>query len=221
MRGPMTPIEHRPYGLFTPVHNEEGNVKSLVKSVISQRIRPLVWLVVDDFSTDSTWTQLEDMSKTVPSLSVVKPPMKRGNFNLHLAEVYDYGIREVGNRLNRLGITRPYIGSLDADVVLDPTCIGRLKAILDNNERAGVVAPSVGHIRQRGKSREQRGPFPFWIPGELSNAVRLYKSECLEAAGWIPHVPAHDARVLQRIRESGWQAARIPETLAWLTRRTG
>src|SRR5260370_42507076 len=42
------------YVLITPARNEAGYIEGTVKSVISQTVRPVKWVIVSDGSTDGT-----------------------------------------------------------------------------------------------------------------------------------------------------------------------
>src|SRR6266699_6154538 len=42
------------YVLITPARNEAGYIEGTVKSVISQIVRPVKWVIVSDGSTDGT-----------------------------------------------------------------------------------------------------------------------------------------------------------------------
>src|SRR2546426_1031255 len=42
------------YVLITPARNEEAHIERTIKSVVSQTLRPLKWVIVSDGSTDRT-----------------------------------------------------------------------------------------------------------------------------------------------------------------------
>ena len=51
------------YILVTAAKNEGKNLPELIQSVAEQTIKPLLWVIVDDASTDNTPQILEDASK--------------------------------------------------------------------------------------------------------------------------------------------------------------
>ncbi|MCK4736138.1 MAG: glycosyltransferase, partial [Methanophagales archaeon] len=47
-------MNSRRYIVVTPCRNEEKNIPNLVQSITAQTIRPALWVIVDDGSTDKT-----------------------------------------------------------------------------------------------------------------------------------------------------------------------
>ena len=45
---------HEGYIIITPAKDEEENLPNLISSIVKQSIQPLLWLIVDDGSVDST-----------------------------------------------------------------------------------------------------------------------------------------------------------------------
>ena len=43
------------YVVVTPAFNEEKNIKATIHSMISQTLKPQLWVIVDDGSSDKTW----------------------------------------------------------------------------------------------------------------------------------------------------------------------
>src|SRR5690349_13175563 len=65
-------MQPAPYIVITPVRNEEQYLQSTIDSMVSQSVRPLRWVVVDDGSTDSTGEIALAAAKVEPWISVLK-----------------------------------------------------------------------------------------------------------------------------------------------------
>ena len=50
------------YILVTPCKNEEESLPELARSVVNQAIKPKMWVIVDDGSTDRTPEILRDLA---------------------------------------------------------------------------------------------------------------------------------------------------------------
>ena len=57
------------YIIISPVRNEEKAIELTIKSVISQIIKPILWVIVDDGSTDNT---ISIISKYLPIYTWIK-----------------------------------------------------------------------------------------------------------------------------------------------------
>ena len=51
------------YILITPVKNEEENLPNLIQSVVEQTIKPVLWVIVDDGSTDRSPEIIKEAQK--------------------------------------------------------------------------------------------------------------------------------------------------------------
>ena len=61
-RASETSIEALPtYVLITPARNEAQFIELTIRSVVSQTVKPLKWVIVSDGSTDGTETYLEGL----------------------------------------------------------------------------------------------------------------------------------------------------------------
>ena len=56
---------NRRYIVVTPCRNEEKNLSNLVQSMTAQTIRPALWVIVDDGSTDKTGKIIDEVEKKI------------------------------------------------------------------------------------------------------------------------------------------------------------
>src|ERR1700759_1977757 len=62
----------RRYLLISPCRNEARYLRRTLDSVAAQSVQPAAWVVVDDGSTDETASILEEYSRNLPYLHVMR-----------------------------------------------------------------------------------------------------------------------------------------------------
>src|ERR1700746_3796204 len=70
-------IDHIPYVLITPAHNEEDFIEKTIVSVIHQTVLPVKWVIVNDGSTDSTGAIAERYAVQHDWIEVVNRPVRK------------------------------------------------------------------------------------------------------------------------------------------------
>lgn len=70
-------MNSRRYIVVTPCRNEEKNIPNLVQSITAQTIRPVLWVIVDDGSTDRTSEIVK--IRDITNLHVTKDIRNEGN----------------------------------------------------------------------------------------------------------------------------------------------
>ena len=69
------------YIIISPVRNEEKNIEKTIQSVLSQTIKPIQWIIVDDGSSDKSSDIVEKYLKHTDWISLLKLP-DRGYYDL-------------------------------------------------------------------------------------------------------------------------------------------
>ena len=59
------------YVIITPVRNEEKYIETTIKSIISQTIKPLEWVIVNDGSTDNTGKIIDSFARQLGWISTL------------------------------------------------------------------------------------------------------------------------------------------------------
>ena len=82
------------YVLVTPIKNEEANLPGLIDSIENQDLKPILWVIVDDSSDDSSPNILEAASKKNSYIQVVTLTAKsKYDIGEHYAEVCSIGFK--------------------------------------------------------------------------------------------------------------------------------
>ena len=112
----------RKYIIVTACKNEGKNLPNLIKSVTSQSIKPALWVIVDNGSTDDTPQILEEAKAKYGWIKSIRlDSTGKRDLGLHLASVIKTGFDFAIEYCERNGIEYNYLCILDADLILEPT----------------------------------------------------------------------------------------------------
>lgn len=201
------------YVLITAAHNEEARIANVIMSVVDQTARPLKWIIVSDASTDKTD---EIVRMYVAKYSFIEL------YRLEAGHHYSFAaqanaLRAGYDRLRDLPFE--FVGTLDADITLDPHYYERLLSALEQDPKLGLTG---GFIYERDKTGEfaNRGGNRPW---SVAGGTQFFRRECYEAIGGILPLRygGHDwcAEVSARMR--GWEVRAIPDLKVYHHRPTG
>ena len=103
------------YVAVTPVRNEEKYLPQTIQSFVTQTCAPIVWIIVDDGSTDATGSIADAAAAHYPWIEVVHRP-DRGfrRPGAGVMEAFCDGLARLGSR------AWDFLAKLDADLVFRP-----------------------------------------------------------------------------------------------------
>ncbi|MHA1246293.1 MAG: glycosyltransferase family A protein [Candidatus Thorarchaeota archaeon] len=130
------------YVLLTKFWNERERIPAAVRRIAQQTKKPVVWLLIDDGSTDGGGQLFRHLAEGfgIQSLLIQLPPKKVGNLDT-LGRAYTYAFRKCRGSLDKL---RPdYLALLDVDTRLPRNYYERIIALLDSNPALGVAAGTI------------------------------------------------------------------------------
>lgn len=205
------------YALVTPARNEEAFIESTLRSVVAQSIRPQVWVVVSDGSTDRTDAIVQSFAGQHPWIKLVRMPERRDRQFAAKANCFNAGYA----RLRELTNDYDLVGNLDADITFDPDYFEFLLAKFAALPRLGVagtpfVEPHdrpVNHTYAHGLANLEH----------VSGACQLFRRECFEAVGGYVPVKggAIDWIAVTTARMKGWQTRTFTEKVCYHHRTLG
>src|SRR4029434_6683379 len=76
-RTPMSDVTPLRYILITPARNEEAFIEKTIQSVVSQTVRPVRWVIVNDGSTDGTGKIIGRYAALHEWIEIVNMPERR------------------------------------------------------------------------------------------------------------------------------------------------
>lgn len=112
--------------VLMPCYNVERYVRESMESILNQTYRNIEVVAINDCSSDSTLSILEDMAKEDRRIRVISNPE-----NLKLIKTLNYGITLCNGE---------YIARMDADDISMPTRIEKEVAFLDANKDHDIVS---------------------------------------------------------------------------------
>jgi len=123
------------YVTVTPAYNEAQFIARTIESVVAQTVRPLLWLIVDDGSTDGTGDIVQRYTAENPWIRCV-PRKKQPGQSYYASNVYaiEAGLAHVGE------LDYAYLAILDADISLPPDYYAKILAHMEADEKLGIAS---------------------------------------------------------------------------------
>lgn len=202
------------YVLATPMRNERQLLPELLGTLRDQSVRPLLWLVVDDHSTDGSRAWLEEAAKGLDWVVVVDAPEDADEYlGGHIARIKSWGLAEALKQAHERGLSPQFCGILDADVLLPAQHYERLIAEFLADGSLGVASsvlkvPGAKNLEAWQRSDLPRGP------------TQLFSIACWQAMGGLPRVQGYDAIANLKAKNRGFRTKLVTDLVASHRRET-
>jgi glycosyltransferase involved in cell wall biosynthesis len=188
------------YAAITPARNEADNLPRLAAALSAQAVRPTVWIVVENSSTDGTGAVLAALAELHDWIEVVEAfddsgPLVRGGT---VTRAFHRGLDALHDDVD-------LIVKLDADVSLDPDYFERLLEAFASEPSLGLASGTCLELEDGAWVRRHATGDSVW------GAVRAYRRACLadvlpleERMGW-------DGIDQLKANMRGWRTRTLPE----------
>jgi glycosyltransferase involved in cell wall biosynthesis len=187
--------------LITPARNEAAFIGRTIQAVASQTRLPVVWVIVDDGSTDATGSIVEGCASRHPWMRLVRrPPGGERGFGAKV-RAFDAGLAELA------GTRYDVIGNLDADITFEADYLEFLMGKFAEDARLGVAGTPFVEDGRRGYD------YRFTSLEHVSGACQLFRRECYEEiGGYVPVQPGGiDLVAVLKARMKGWRTRTFVE----------
>jgi poly-beta-1,6-N-acetyl-D-glucosamine synthase len=190
------------YVIITPARNEAAFIELTLKSVTSQTVPPLKWVIVSDGSTDGTDEIVKKYSDVYKWIELVSVPPRKERHFAGKVHAFNAGYEKVK------GLAYDYIASLDADISFDEGYFAFLLGKLDANPKLGLVGTpfSEGNFKY---------DYRYVSIEHVSGACQFFRSQCFEEIGGYVPVKGggidHIAVITARMK--GWQTRTFTEKI--------
>ena len=198
----------RSYIVVTPCKNEGENLPDLIESVVAQTVRPVVWVIVDDGSSDDTPNIIEGAMKTHDWIRSTRLDSVVRDLGLHLADVVEKGFDYAISYGKENELEYDYLGNLDGDLILPPTFYENLMVEFEKDHRLGIASGGTKHIIG------DRVRYANLSVNEPSGGHMLIRKECFEECGGVPLSYSIDSVLKARARIRGWKTRRFEANVA-------
>ncbi len=198
------------YVVISPVKNEARFLPQTIASMVSQKLPPVLWLVVDDASTDATARLIKECGLKYPWVHYLLHPgeaeRKTGSAEIH---AFDFGFKTLGN------LDFDFIVKLDGDLRFSESYFERLLAKFSGNEKLGIA--SGVYLEETGAS---------WMPVEMpsyhaAGASKVVRRKCFAEIGGFIAQRGWDTIDEIRAQAKGWDSAHFPEIQFYHLRKEG
>lgn len=190
----MNKFKESTYIIVSPVKDEERHIEATIKSIVEQTIKPIVWIIVDDCSSDSTPNIVERFCKDHQWITLIKT--RRDDIRQPGAPVinaFNRGYETVKGKLY------DFIVKLDADLRLEPDYFERLIAEFSKNSKLGIASGIY-------LEESQQGWTPINMPAyHAAGACKMVRKKCFEQIGGF--IPAKGWDTIDEIKAqcNGWE----------------
>ena len=193
--------------LITPVKNEEKNLCDVIESVINQTIRPALWLIVDDGSTDNSPEIIQNFMSKHNWIKTIHLPPKPRDIVFHVSYVYKSGFDFIIKYCDENKIEYNFIASLDADTVLEPEYFEKILRKFETNEKLGIASGGLYHeVNGEIKLSTRVENFP-------SGTGRVWSKKCFFDTGGFSLEPSADSISNIKATLRGWDTLRFNEIM--------
>jgi glycosyltransferase involved in cell wall biosynthesis len=199
------------YALVTAARNEEEWIETTIKSIVSQTILPLKWVIVSDGSSDRTEEIVNEYSLRYDFIELIRlNSTSRRNFASKVIAI-KAGLKKLIN------VEYEFLGNLDADVKLDNNYFEQVikKFLLDSDLgiAGGKIYESVyGKLIEEISSQDS-----------VAGMIQFFRRECYEQiGGYLPLAMGGEdtiAEVMSRMH--GWKVRKFLDLTAIHCRPTG
>ncbi|WMW23245.1 glycosyltransferase [Methanolobus mangrovi] len=202
------------YIVVTPCKNEEESLPSLIDSVINNTIKPNLWVIVDDGSTDSTPLILENLKNKVEWVYVISEKESKRDLSFHYAQIVDSAIKYSIDFCDKNAISHEFIALIDADMVLDKDFFEKILGQFETDPDLGVCSGSAAYylgdklVHENGRSQNPIG------------GLRVWRKECFEESGGFPLSYSADSVSNVMAILSGWKIKKYNDIIAITSRPT-
>ena len=170
--------------VVTPAYNEEESLARVGASMFAQSLKPTLWMIVNDGSSDETHRTANELAKAEKWISILRKEREREKSDASF-KAFSYGVSNTRSDWN-------YLMKLDADTVLPPDFLVHLVEKFESNPHLGIAS---------GVCAEESG-----LASHPRGNSRMYRRECwkeiifpMDGFGWDTVDEAF-------ARLNGWQA---------------
>lgn len=186
--------EELSYIIISAVRDEGKYIEKTIKCVISQTIKPLKWVIVNDGSSDNTGEIIDEYTAKyawIKSIHRQNRGFRKAGGGVIEAFYDAYDSLPMKNW--------DFIVKMDGDLIFDDNYFERCFEYFRMNAKLGIGGGVIHYIID-GKEKEEKTPI-FHVRG----ATKIYRVECWEAIGGLIKAPGWDTIDEVKANMLGWE----------------
>jgi len=198
------------YVVITPARNEAAFIELTLKSMVSQTVPPLKWVIVSDGSTDGTDELVQKYAKDNPWIELLSMPERKERHFAGKIHAFNAG-KETVRDLNY-----DFIASLDGDISFDEEYFSFLLGKFSADSRLGLVGTPF-------KEGDAMYDYRFVSIEHVSGACQLFRRQCFEEIGGYTPIKGGgvDHVAVLSCRMKGWRTRTFTEKVCSHHRKMG
>jgi glycosyltransferase involved in cell wall biosynthesis len=200
------------YIVITPARNEENNLPLTIRSMLSQRLRPARWIIVNDGSTDRTGSILDAAAREHDWIHSVHRAdrgfRKQGG---GVIEAFYDGYRLIENE------QWDFLVKFDADLSFDSNYFASCLHKFLNDPSLGIGGGLICRKNDGSTTVDSPGDPRFHVRG----ATKIYRRECWCQISPLVKSPGWDTIDELKANMLGWTTFTFPELKLFQHRATG
>lgn len=202
------------YFVVTPLKNEEKNLPGLIKSIANQSIKPILWVMVDDGSEDSSFKIITEAKNLYPWIYCIKLDKSERDLGYHYSIVCAKGFEYAFNLCKKNNIEYEYIALVDADMILPQNYFEFIIDKFLQDPELGIASGGTVIFDNNKKIKlNLREDIP-------DGGQRVWSKKCFVNTGGFPIGLASDSVSNVIAKLNGWKVKRFEEIDAFQTRMT-
>lgn len=194
--------------MVTPCKDEGDNLPDLIESMVTQTVRPVVWVIVDDGSVDATPDIVESAMNIQDWIRSIRLDNAARDLGLHFAIITKEGFDIADQYCAEKRIEYDYVGKVDGDLTLPRDFFENLIKEFEGDPQLGVASGGTRHIIGT------RVLYAKVAVDEPSGGHMLIRRECFKECGGFPLTYATDSVIKAKARLRGWKTRRFEENIA-------
>jgi glycosyltransferase involved in cell wall biosynthesis len=208
-------VSSKNYIIITSCKNEANNLPYLIGSIVSQTIRPILWMIVDDGSTDISFQIIKEAKGKYDWIQCYKENSIKRDLGLHLSEVLKKAFEHAISYCEENKLKYDYLGNIDGDLIFERTFFENLMNEFEKNQLLGIAGGGTKYIK--GNQIVYAKAFA----NEPSGGHVLIKKECFEDCRGFPISYAADSVLKAKANLRGWETRRFEKNMVTEIRDVG
>jgi glycosyltransferase involved in cell wall biosynthesis len=203
-------MDKNKYILITAARNEETLIEDTIKCVINQTLKPALWIIVSDNSTDKTD---EIVLKYVDKYNFIRLIRNEATDDRNFASK----VFALNLALTKVNIDYHYIGILDADITFDTNYYEMILNEFEKNEKLGLAGGEFFDVVGDRKFRVLKSS------SSVRGGIQLFRKECfIKIHNFVPLKNGGEDVITEVLaRKNGWETKSFNHLMLEHHRLTG